>query len=290
MTLSRVPRASSSLTSNSQARQGKAKTTVNETQNYPRRGCLFASEERAKVLSSLKFWHFLGEFGMRKGRFSGQMAIRPPVRAMDFADGTPIRDVGDYSAFSWDLSYSGPPVRSFETQPPRKMTAFRDFPANTEVFLSVFPEFDSEAYSKALLEGCIKRGWFYCCKFSQCDLLDGDDRIYAHCLMAAHIIVLTTRQRAVANANNGTVSGLPTGVKMVGGSVSSTGQMGTTGIVTNASIGGESIGLTLPQSQNAWEFWLNQTTYGLEYQAFMSSHVPVGVYAEGDDLRMCLRD
>lgn len=212
----------------------------------------------------------------------------------DIGPGIPQRPEGEPSAFSFGRGwYSGPPIWSYETYPPRKVTAYRDAPFDTETFLSMFPEFDdSETFSNALIEGCGKRAWFYCAKYSQCDQLDGDDRFYAQCLMTAHIILIVLRLRAVIGGagQSGSVPGLPPGTQMVGGRVSSTGQMGTTGIVTSATIGGESVSLTLPQSQSAWEFWLNQTMYGVEYQAFMSSHAPVGIYAEGDDYRLCLRD
>lgn len=217
----------------------------------------------------------------------------PPLHPPDLPPGVAVRAPDTPSAFSFDYEwgYAGVPLRSFETKPPRKITAFRDAAVETDVFLSIFPEFaGNETFSRALIEGCAKRAWFYCCRFSQCDQLDGDDRLYAQCLMTAHLILLVTRQRAVSKVQDTNVPGLPSGVKMVGGKVAATGQMGTTGIVTSASIGGESVSLTLPQSQNAWEFWLNQTMYGIEYQAFMSSHVPIGVYSEGDDLRLCLRD
>lgn len=236
---------------------------------------------------------------MRYGKIPNRSCCHPPApphappRYMDFPDGVPVLPPGDYSAFSFGGQwYLGQPVRTYETYPPRKMTAFKDAPVDTDVFLSIFPEFgaNTELFDTRLIEACAKRAWFYCCRFSQCDQLDGDDRIYAASLMTAHLIVLLTRQRAVVENKNTTVTGLPNGVRMVGTKVAATGQMGTTGIVTSASIGGESVSLSLPQSQNAWEFWLNQTMYGVEYQAFMSSHVPVGIYSEGDDFRMCLRD
>lgn len=211
---------------------------------------------------------------------------------MELPHGAPVHQSDDPSAFTFGFGfYQGVPLRSFETYPPRKVTAYKDAPFDTDTFLAWFPEFDgNEIFPRALIESCAKRAWFYCCKFSQCDQLDGDDRKYAQGLMTAHLIVIVTRQRAVVENKNSTVTGLPTGVTMVGGKTAATGQMGTTGMVTSASIGGESISLALPQSQNAWEFWLNQTMYGVEYQAFMSSHVPVGIYSEGDDLRLCLRD
>ena len=215
----------------------------------------------------------------------------PPAPPPDIPPGIPQLPPDTPSAYSFGRGwYSGVPIHSFETYPPRRETAYRDAPVETDKFLSLFPEFDnSEVYSRALVEGCVKRAWFYCCRFSQCDQLDGDDRYYAQCLMSAHIIMLTIRVRGAAagSGSGGTVPGFPPGVKMIGSSSSISGQIG---IVTSASIGGESVSLTLPQSQSAWEFWLNQTPYGIEYQAFMSSHAPVGIYSEGDDLRLCLRD
>ena len=231
--------------------------------------------------------------GHRKHLRYGIPPSPPPPPPIDIPQGIPVRDPDTPSAYSFGIGYyEGVPIRSFETYPPRKVTSFRDAAVDTDTFLSIFPEFGvNEIFTRALIEGCAKRAWFYCCRFSQCDQLDGDDRIYAQCLMTAHLIVLIARQRAVyGGTNTTTIPGLPPGTQMVGGKVSATGQMGTTGIVTSASIGGESVSLTLPQSANAWEFWLNQTMYGVEYQAFMSSHVPVGIYSEGDDLRLCLRD
>lgn len=215
----------------------------------------------------------------------------PPEWPTDFTYGVPVFAPDDPTCQIYDRNYFGPPVRSYETEPPRKITAFRDAPVDTDTFLAVFPQFaDANMYARTLVEVCFKRAWFYCAKFSQCDQLDGDDRLYAQMLMAAHILVLTKRQQAVAANPTGQIPGLPAGTQMVTGGYSITGQMGTTGMVSSASIGGESVSLTLPQSTNAWEYWLNQTPYGVEYQAFMSSHAPVGIYAEGDDLRMCLRD
>lgn len=228
-----------------------------------------------------------------RGRSAPPMPGPMPPPPPDIGPGIPQRPPDTPSVYSFGRGwYSGPPIRSFETYPPRKVTAYRDSPFDTDVFLSIFPEFgENKLFDRAMMEGCGKRAWFYCCKFSQCDQLDGDDRFYAQCLMTAHILVLLARQRAVVGGPQpGDIPGLPPGVQMVGGRTSATGQMGTTGIVTSASIGGESVSLTLPQSQSAWEFWLNQTMYGIEYQAFMSSHVPVGIYSEGDDLRLCLRD
>lgn len=213
----------------------------------------------------------------------------PPI---EIPPGIPQRPPDTPSAFSFGLGYyEGVPIRSFETYPPRKVTAYKDAAVDTDTFLAMFPEFDgNDIFPRAMIEGCAKRAWFYCSRYSQCDQLDGDDRMYAQALMTAHLIVIVTRQKAVVENKNTTVSGLPSGVVMVGQKTSVTGQMGTTGMVTSASIGGESVSLTLPQSQSAWEYWLNQTMYGVEYQAFMSSHVPVGIYAEGDDFRLTLRD
>ena len=60
--------------------------------------------------------------------------------------------------------------------------------------------------------------------------------------------------------------------------------------MTSATIGGVSYSKTLPQSKDAYEFWLNQTPYGIELQAFLANHIAVGVMAQGDDIRECFRD
>lgn len=173
--------------------------------------------------------------------------------------------------------------RSFETQKPRTVSGYEDKAVDADMFLSFFPEFSVEnGYTVKMIEAMGKRVRFFV-TYQQCDNLDGEDRNYARSLLMAHMLVLNKKQQDSMNAgkvNPGSGAGGGTNV----------GQLGGNGILTSASVGGVSVSMQIPQSQSAWEFWLNQTPYGIEYQAYMSSHVPVGIYCEGDDLRGCLRD
>ena len=204
----------------------------------------------------------------------------------DFRDGfdeDPVLQPDQPSGFVEPTTGYTVPRRTFETKPPRKMSAYCDFPVDVDDFFQWQPQFNNAAkYPAELVVSCYKKAALYVPKFAQCDQLDGADRNYARALMCAHLIVLQQKAEALANADS------PTGGGM--GGISTPGQLGTVGQITSASVGGVSVGAQLPQSANAWEFWLNQTPYGLEFQAFLSSKVPVGVYAMGDDLRACFRD
>lgn len=203
----------------------------------------------------------------------------------DFEDG-PIYAPDQRSAYQFDAPFFGTPERSFETHRPRKMTDYRDAPVDVDKFLGWFYEFnDSSQWPVKMIEVCAKRARMYVTVNAQCDQLDGDDREYARALIVAHLLVLMKKAQTQTQQQAGGSSG-----GIAGGSSSSVGQLGGNGILTSASVGGVSVSMTIPQSQNAYEFWLNQTPYGIEFQAFMSSHVPVGVYSNGDDIRGCLRD
>lgn len=218
------------------------------------------------LLSFLSDWHFQeeGEKEMNSGR--------------------PIYNPDQKSTYQFDAPFFGPPERSFETKKPRTISDYKDAAVDTDRFLGYFYEFnDEEAWPRKLIEICYKRARMYVTAVAQCDQLDGEDREFARALFTAHLCVLTKKAQMQTNqamANKGAG----------GGGVSGIGQLGGSGILTSASVGGVNVSMTIPQSANAWEFFLNQTPYGIEYQAFISSHVPVGIYSNGDDLRLCLRD
>jgi len=195
----------------------------------------------------------------------------------------PIYMPDQHSTYQFDAPFFGVPERSFETNPPRKKTDYRDAPVDVDKFLGWFYEFNnSELWPVKLIEVCAKRARMYVTVWAQCDQLDGEDREYARALIIAHLCVLTKKAQQQTTPSATTTGG--------GVAASGVGQLGGSGILTSASVGGVNVSMTIPQSQNAYEFWLNQTPYGLEFQAFMSNHVPVAVYSEGDDLRSCLRD
>lgn len=191
----------------------------------------------------------------------------------------PIYTPDQHTSYQFDAPFFGTPERSFETKPPRKVTSYRDEAVDTDRFLGWFYEFnDDKLWPRKLIEVCYKRARMYVTQWAQCDQLDGEDRDFARGLLVAHICVLTKKAQGQTNPG------------MAGNAIGGVGQLGGSGILTSASVGGVNVSMTVPQSQNAWEFWLNQTPYGIEFQAFLSTHAPVGIYSNGDDLRACLRD
>lgn len=206
------------------------------------------------------------------------------MRRIDPFYNRPVYDPDQLSCLDFDGPFDGPPVRSFETEPPRKVTAYSDEPIDIEKFRALFYEFaDPAKWPDKMVAACFKRAMFYVPLKTQCDLLDGDDREYARGLLTAHVMILSKQN--TASFDNPALANGSGGVE--GGSMMT---LPGTGIVTSASIGSVSYSRTLPQSADTYEFWLNQTPYGIEFQAFLSNHVPVGIYSQGDDIRMCFRD
>ena len=217
----------------------------------------------------------------------------------------PIFMPDQMSCLYYDQSFWGPPWRTFETRPPRKVSRYRDDPVDVDKFKAWFSEFaDDSKWPRAMVEGAAKRARFYIPIWSQCDYLDGEDREYARGLLTAHIMI-TAKQNQAAMDQAALAMGQGSG-GVAGGSMTA---LPGTGIVTSATIGSVSYSKTLPQSilalgkclavrysktlpqsKDAYEFWLNQTPYGIELQAFLANHIAVGVMAQGDDIRECFRD
>lgn len=196
----------------------------------------------------------------------------------------PIFAPDQMSNVYFDQSFWGPPWRQFETRPPRKVSRYRDDPVDVDRFKAWFPEFaDDDKWPRAMVEASAKRARFYVPIWTQCDYLDGEDREYARGLLTAHIMI--TSKQLMAELNK---PGLIDGEGGVAGGSMST--IANPGIVTSAGIGSVNYSKTLPQSKDSYEFWLNQTSYGVEFQAFLSNHIAVGVMAQGDDIRECFRD
>lgn len=194
----------------------------------------------------------------------------------------PIYNPDQLSCLDYAESFWGAPLRSFETRPPRKVSRYRDDPVDVDKFKAWFSEFaDDSKWPRALVEGAAKRARFYIPIWTQCDYLDGEDREYARGLLTAHIMIIQKQNQAAMDQQALALGGA------AGGSLTT---LPGTGIVSHASIGSVSYSKTLPQSKDAYEFWLNQTHYGLELQAFLANHIAVGVMAQGDDIRECFRD
>lgn len=182
-----------------------------------------------------------------------------------------------HQSYDWDNAYFGIVERDFETKGCPPTSGWTDEPYPEELFANWFPELvGSGKFTIIEMVGAYKKACFYV--FSQNnDYLDGMERMYARCLMTGHLLILSKQIAQELNK--------PGGVPGMGGSVNI-----SNGMVQSASVGGVNVGMQLPQSQSAWEYWLNQTKYGQQYLAYMSSKTPVGIYFGGDDLRSCLRD
>lgn len=196
----------------------------------------------------------------------------------------PIYNPDQLSCFDFGGGFWGPPLKSFETHPPRKVCRYRDDPVDVDKFKAWFAEFADDAkWPRGMVESAAKRARFYVPIWTQCDYLDGEDREYARGLLTAHILI-TIKQNAAAMDQAALAIGSG---GVAGGSMTA---LPGTGIVTSATIGSVSYNKTLPQSKDAYEFWLNQTPYGIELQAFLMNNIAVGVMAQGDDIRECFRD
>lgn len=172
--------------------------------------------------------------------------------------------------------FHGVVMKSFETKGCPPVSGFTDEPFPYDEFIDAFPEFeDVTKFSIKLLNGAYKQAVFFVPN-QCCDYLDGMDRYYARFLLTAHMIILNKQIELELKDPAGVSGASSIGI--------------SNGMVTSSSVGGVSVSMTLPQSQNSWEYWLNQTKYGQKYLAFMASKTPVGVYFGGDDLRECFRD
>lgn len=155
-------------------------------------------------------------------------------------------------------------------------STYIDAPFDRDIFFSTFPEFkDKTLYPAELVESAGKRSRFYV-TYEQAAHLDGEERKYVRALMTAHLIVLTCRNRQ--NAGNGGTQGGTDGGG-VGGAV---GAVGGSGIISSASVGGVSVSMSVPDSQNPWAYWLNQTQYGQEILAFLGNACPAGIMGMGE--------
>ena len=163
-----------------------------------------------------------------------------------------------------------PPIE-IETTGKPPYSSWRDMPFDFDFFYSFFPEFQgSETYPQTFVAAAAKRAQFYI-SYCDCRELDGQTRDYARALMIAHMCVMIKKAQDALNAGpNGTAAG----------------QIGGSGLIQSASVGGVSVSLAVPQSQDSWQFFLNQTQYGQELLMLLSSCVPAGICYNGtDDIR-----
>lgn len=132
-----------------------------------------------------------------------------------------------------------------------------------EHFLNYFPQFSPETATEntpVFLYACGDRAAMYLSNYPSA-WLNGKRRLYAHCLLAAHIVYLT---RLVERETS-----------KVGG-MSGSGEA-SVGPVTSASVGGVNVSMAAPQSSGdgAFEFWLNRSPYGQEFLGLIRTRGPM---------------
>lgn len=128
-------------------------------------------------------------------------------------------------------------------------------------FLNYFPEFKpkrcDDSITPEFIIACGSRASMYLSDFDSV-WLKGERRLYAHCLLAAHIVYLTNKvKKETAGGGDAAV-----------------------GPVTNASVGGVSVGMQTPTSSQdgAFEWWLNKSPYGQEFLAIIRTRGPMLAY------------
>lgn len=132
-----------------------------------------------------------------------------------------------------------------------------------EHFCNYFPQFDpakDEANTPEFVAACGERATMYVSGLGQSVWLHGRRRIYAVCLLAAHILFLAKKEQSGADKGG---SGL--------------GGADAVGPVTSASVGGVSVSMQTPTTSGdgAFEWWLNKTPFGQEFLALIRTRGPM---------------
>ena len=117
---------------------------------------------------------------------------------------------------------------------------------------ALFPEFaDTTMYPDARIEADITIAGLYVSKKNYGDI-GFDRRVLLIELMAAHLLKLD-RQTGADGAAGGSAGG------------------GATGLKLSATVGEVSVSYAVPEDNGALHFFLNQTTYGQRYAAFLAA-------------------
>lgn len=137
--------------------------------------------------------------------------------------------------------------------------------ANNNIVITVtdirglFPEFsDALKYPDVRVQSCITVAGLYVSTKNYGDI-GYDRRVLLIELMTAHLLKLDDQ----------------TGAGTSGGAV---GAGGATGLKTHATIGEVSVSYAIPEDNGALHYFLNQTTYGQRYGAFLAALVSPKLY------------
>lgn len=135
-----------------------------------------------------------------------------------------------------------------------------------EDFFSYFPQFQTEKYQETYVQSCGRRATMHITPSIEKMPLTGSYRVYALCLMCAHLITLDDMAKDENGDLNGTqIAGTP----------------------FKATVGSVSIENTKPNSfqSDDWNYWLNMTAYGRELLALLEAHAAGGIYISRDSAR-----
>lgn len=147
--------------------------------------------------------------------------------------------------------------------PPRSFYLIKGDNKMSQVSITVsqfqqdFPEFNS--IDEQVLESMLKRAQLYIS--TQNYRISPEVRTMAIELMTAHLLTI---YQANTNSNNGDLGSQTNGA-----------------LIASATIEGVSISLQAPIASNAFEQWIQSTSYGKEYWALLKVNNPVGVFWVG---------
>ena len=142
-----------------------------------------------------------------------------------------------------------------------------------EDFLEYFPQFAPPRNTAAFILACGKRAQMYHSRYDSV-WLNGEKKLYALCLLTAHILYLTNKLNAdTPDGGAGQEAEAPVGP------------------MTSASVGGVSVSFNAPQSSgdSAFKWWLNKTQYGQEYLALIETRAPFIAFVGAHNSTLPLR-
>lgn len=134
-----------------------------------------------------------------------------------------------------------------------------------EEFRAMFPQWaDATTYPDILIENFLAQAPAFIQPYDSCFLqLRPKVRKLAMMNCAAHL--MTIWLNATQNGTSGT---------------------GTSGIVSETTIGEVSVSMVVPPTQKEYLFYFNQTDWGKAYLNMLRARVPLGVYYGGSDQRV----
>lgn len=135
---------------------------------------------------------------------------------------------------------------------------------NLAMFRSMFPAFENLDDGTILIWSDIAGSFL-----QESWVLSGKQFVYAKNMLIAHLIYLA--EQTNANSASGSNGG------------------GAVGVVSSATEGSVSVSFSMPQTKNAWQFWLASSPYGLQLWALLKQLSIGGFYIGGLPERKAVR-